>query len=134
MKGVRSWSSLVVGAAVLMTAFAYPHLVDDFLYGIPHEFGLTNQQAQVLVGCFTAALFILIAGAARGLRWAFAGTAFVGGFLLLAVLLKHVPGMLQPGPYWSGAFSETLNWGLLVTSFTLMILSFLALKQKAENS
>ena len=105
-------------------------VIDDFLYGIPDEFGLTNPQTQVLVGVFSVLLFSLIAGAARGLRWAYAGTCFVGGFLSLAIILKHVPKMLLPEPYWSGTFSETLNWGLLVTSFALMVLSFFAFRQK----
>jgi len=116
-----------------MAAFAYPHLIDDFLYGIPDEFGLTDPQTQVLVGVFTVMLFSLIAGAAREARWAYVGNSFVGGFLSLAVILKHVPGMLLPEPYWSGVFSETLNWGLLVTSFALMVLSFRALKEKPEE-
>jgi len=34
---------------------------------------------------------------------------------------------------WSGLFSETLNWGLLVSSLGLMVLSLLALRrQEAE--
>jgi hypothetical protein len=129
----NSWSNLVVGVGVVMAAFAYPHLIDDFLYGIPGEFGLTDPQAQVLVGIFTVFLFCLIAGAARGARWAYVGTCFVGGFLSLAIILKHVSKMLLPGPYWSGVFSKLLNWGLLVTSLVLMVLSYLALRQKAKR-
>ena len=133
MKEPQSWSNLVVGAMVVMATFAYPHLIDDFLYGIPDEFGLTDPQAQVLAGIFTTLLFGLIAGAARGARWAYAGTGFVGGFLSLAIILKHVPKMLLPEPYWSGAFSEFLNLGLLVSSFAAMLLSYLALKQKPRR-
>jgi hypothetical protein len=126
----KSWNNLVLGAGVLMAAFAYPHLIDDFLYGIPDEFGLTNPQAQVLVGIFSALLFGLFIAVARGGRWAYLGTCFVGGFLSLAILLKHVPKMLRPEPYWSGLFSESLNWGLLITSFVLMVLSYLAWRQR----
>lgn len=133
MKLQKSWSNLVVGAGVLMVAFAYPHLIDDFLYGIPDEFGLTNPQAQILVGIFSALLFGLFTGVARGASWAYLGTCFVGGFLSLAILLKHVPKMLQPEPYWSGTFSESLNWGLLITSLVLMSLSYLAWRQRTTK-
>lgn len=119
----------MVGTGIVMVVFAYPHLVDDFLFGIPAEFGLSNPQAQVLVGIFTVLLFVLVAGAAREKRWAYAGTAFIGGFLSLAIILRHLPKMLLPEPYWSGAFSETLIWGLLVTSFSLMVLSLLGLRR-----
>jgi hypothetical protein len=117
-----------------MAAFAYPHLIDDFLFGVPDEFGLTNQQTQVMVGVFTIILFSLIVGAAREARWAYAGTAFVGGFLSLAILLKHIPKMLLPEPYWSGAFSEALNWGVLVTGFILLVTSLLAIRQKRKEN
>jgi hypothetical protein len=129
MKKPRSWSNWVVGTGIVMAAFAYPHLVDDFLFGIPAEFGLSNPQAQVLVGIFTVVLFGLVAGAAREKRWAYAGTTFIGGFLSLAIILKHLPKMLLPEPYWNGAFSETLIWGLLVTSFALMVLSLLGFRR-----
>lgn len=134
MKGTQMWSNRVVGAGVVMAAFAYPHLIDDFLYGIPKEFGLTDPHAQVLAGIFSVILFTAFIAAARGLHWGYAGTAFIGGFLALAVLLKHVPLMLQPGPYWSGLFSETLNWGLLVSSLGLMVLSLLALRRQAAEA
>jgi len=123
----------VVVAGIVMAAFAYPHLIDDFLNGIPDEFGLTDPQAQVLVGIFTVLLLSLIVGAARMARWAYGGTCFIGGFLSLAIILKHVPGMLLPEPYWSGVFSESLNWGLLVTSFILMVVSFLALRWEPKG-
>jgi hypothetical protein len=133
MKALNSWSDRVVGIGVVMAAFAYPHLIDDFLYGIPEEFGLSDPQAQVLVGFFTALLFILMTAAARRVRWAYAGMGFLGGFLSLAIILKHVPAMLRPEPYWSGEFSESLNWGLLVTSFILMVVSFVAFSREPQK-
>ena len=46
--------------------------------------------------------------AARAERGGYYATAFMGAFLALAMLLKHIPRMLPPGPYWSGWFSEGL--------------------------
>jgi hypothetical protein len=125
----RKWSNRVLGAGLVMVTFAYPHLIDDFLYNVPQEFGLTNQVAQGLAGLFSLLLLAVFCAAARGNRWGYAGTGFLGGFLALAVLLKHVPKMMLPEPYWSGVFSETLNWGLLVSGGALMLISFLSFQR-----
>lgn len=129
----HTWRNWVIGTALVMIAFAYPHLIDDFLYGIPAEFGLSNQQAQVLTGLFSVLLFTLLCGAARGAGWGYVGAGFLGGFLALAVLLKHVPQMLLPEPYWSGAFSESLNWGLFLSGLALMLVSILAFRQSLDQ-
>ncbi len=127
----RKWSNRVLGFGLVMVAFVYPHLIDDFLYDIPSEFGLTNQVTQVLAGVFSLFLFAVFCAAARGNRWGYAGVAFMGGFLALAVLLKHVPKMLLPEPFWSGVFSETLNWGLLASGTALMLVSVQAFRHTA---
>ena len=113
-----------------MSGFAFPHLIDDFLFDIPEEFGLTNIQAQFLVGIFSVQLLFIIVGAARGKRWAYGFTCFWSTFLALACLLKHIPQMLKPEPYWSGVFSEMLIWGLFVSSIALAVVSVLALRYK----
>lgn len=111
----------------------YPHLVDDFLFAVPQEFGLTDQFTQILAGLFSVLLFAVFCAAARGKRWGFGDTGFLGGFLALAMLLKHVPKMLQPEPYWSGVFSETFNWGLLVSGCALMLVSILAFQRTPDR-
>jgi len=128
MNESQKWSTLVVGIGIGMTGFAYPHLIDDFLFDIPAEFGLTNTWSQVLVGVFSMQLFAIFVAAARGKRWAYGFTCFWGVFLSLACILKHIPQMLKPEPYWSGAFSETLIWGLFISSLALAAVSALALK------
>lgn len=45
----------------------------------------------------------------------------MGIFLALAGILKHIPLILQPGPYWSGWFSEGLIFGMIITGITLSI-------------
>ena len=37
---------------IVLGIFAIPHLIDDFLFNIPAEFGMTNQLAQILSGIF----------------------------------------------------------------------------------
>ena len=120
--------NLVLIVGTIMVGVAIPHLIDDFLFDIPQEFGLTNIQAQVLAGIFAVLLIVVFSLAARGQRWGYIGTAFLGGFLALAGILKHVPLMLQPGPYWSGLFSEALIIVLILSGIALLILSIRALQ------
>ena len=119
----RSLGNLVLINGVIMVGVAIPHLIDDFLYKVPEEFGLSNIQAQILAGFFAAMLITVFSLAARGQRWGFIGTAFLGGFLALAGILKHVPRILQPGPYWSGLFSEILIGILIMSGLSLLIIS-----------
>jgi hypothetical protein len=134
MNTAQKWSNWIVGIGIGMSGFAYPHLIDDFLFDIPTEFGITNLRAQVLVGFFTMQWVAIFAAAARGKRWAYGFTCFWSVFLALACILKHIPQMLKPKPYWSGAFSETLIWGLFVSSLTLAIVSILALRNTKQIS
>ncbi len=120
--------NLVLVVGTIMVGVAIPHLIDDFLFDIPQEFGLTNIQAQVLAGFFAVLLIVVFSLAARGQRWGYIGTAFLGGFLALAGILKHVPLMLQPGPYWSGLFSEVLIIVLILSGISLLILSIRAMQ------
>ena len=48
MSQSQRWSNRVVIAAVLLTGFGAAHLIDDFLYGIPADFGLSNEFGQFL--------------------------------------------------------------------------------------
>jgi hypothetical protein len=128
MNRARGLGNLVLINGVIMVGVAIPHLIDDFLFEIPEEFGLSNIQAQILAGFFAAMLIAVFSLVARGQRWGFIGTAFLGGFLALAGILKHVPRILQPGPYWSGLFSEILIGVLILSGISLLIISVHALR------
>lgn len=128
MNRARGLGNLVLINGVIMVGVAIPHLIDDFLFSIPEEFGLSNIQAQILAGFFAAMLIAVFSLVARGQRWGFIGTAFLGGFLALAGILKHVPRILQPGPYWSGLFSEILIGVLILSGISLLIISVHALR------
>lgn len=123
MKKIGNKGNLVLFNGIILTGVAIPHLIDDFLFGIPEDFGLSNAQAQILAGIFAALLIAIFSLAARRHRWGYIGTGFLGGFLALAGLLKHIPLMLQPGPYWSGWFSEFLIWVLIISGISLVIVS-----------
>lgn len=122
-------SNRVVAVALVMTFFAIPHLIDDFLFGIPAEFGLDVQVTQVLAGVFAVALTLSIVLAGRDHRAGYIACLFWGVFLALAGILKHLPRMLNPGPYWSGWFSEFLIYGLIVSGVVLAAVSVRALRE-----
>ena len=118
----------VLIALTVLTFFSIPHLIDDFLFDIPADFGITNQVAQFLSGIFAVLLVVTFTLVAKEKRMGYYLSAFVGGFLTLAVVLKHIPLMIKPGPYWSGWFSEGLIIGIALSGVTVFILSVRALR------
>jgi hypothetical protein len=116
--------------SVALGFFAIPHLIDDFLFDVPEEFGIRDQSAQVLSGIFTVLLFVILILSAKGRKAGYVGALSTGIFLSLAVILKHLPEIIKPEPYWSGWFSEVLILGLLVSGMGLAFVSILALRAK----
>ena len=129
INGKHALHSWVAGLGVATVAFAVPHFVDDFLYGMPAEFGLTNPQAQVLGGLFFGAMAGILVLAGRGSRAGMCGSIAVGLLLAAAVLLRHVGPILKPGPYWGGVLSELSIIGLGASSLGWAITSFVALRR-----
>jgi hypothetical protein len=125
----NKWGNRVIAAGLVMVLFASPHLIDDFLYGIPEDFGLTNQQTQVLAGLFHIQLIVCFIWVSRKRKIGYYGMLFWGLILSLAGILKHLPAILKPEPYWSGLFSEALIIGLIISSMILAVISILALGQ-----
>lgn len=120
------------GMTVLYLALAFfsiPHLIDDFLFGIPAEFGISVQLAQFLGGVFFVLYLGILIPLVRGLRAGVISAISMGCFLALAGILKHIPLMLQPGPYWSGWFSEGLIIGMIVSGISLAYTGMAALKK-----
>jgi len=94
---------------LVLAFFSTPHLIDDFLFDIPEEFGIPVHLAQ-------------------GKRGGVIGAISMGIFLALAEILKHIPLIIQPGPYWSGWFSEGLIFGMIISGIGLAAAGFLELK------
>ena len=85
----NKWSKRVVVAAILLTGFGAAHLIDDFLYGVPADFGLSNMISQVLAVIYFIITSLLLALVARGCKAGYIGNMGLGLFLLLADMLKH---------------------------------------------
>ena len=132
MNKKRKWSNLVIGIGLVLVFFSAPHLIDDFLYDIPEEFGLTNQQAQVLAGLFHVQLIAIFVWVAQERKAGYYGMLFWGVFLALAGILKHLPKIMKPEPYWSGLFSEAMIIGMIIAGIALAIASILALRRSTK--
>ena len=118
---------------IVLGIFAIPHLIDDFLFNIPAEFGMTNQLAQILSGIFILIFLLIMRALVLEKRAGYYGAIFMGVFLALAGILKHLPLILQPGPYWSGWFSESLILGLILSGIVLAISSIFTLSLKTKK-
>jgi hypothetical protein len=127
MKTILCRSRFATWSVYALSLFAIPNLIDDFLFNIPRDFEISIWFAQIFAGVFT---FVLVFSALLCGRdktsgyWLCASLAIL---LILAVLLRQLPRMFQPGPYWSGLFSELLILGLLASSIVLLITSAFAL-------
>jgi hypothetical protein len=126
----QAWSNRVVLAASIFAGFGVAHLIDDFLYGVPAEFNLSNEAAQVLGLAFFAALTGLAALAGRGSRKSYLGFTIIGGLLALADVLKHLPEILRVGPWRSGLASGTFSIGLIVSGVVVAVISYLAWRKE----
>jgi hypothetical protein len=132
MKTLPRRSRLVTWSVYALSVVAIPHLIDDFLFDIPREFGISIWFAQILAGVFTLVLVVAAVLSARDKPAGYRLCAFLAIFLILAVLLRHLPLMFHPGPYWSGIFSEMLILGVLIISVVLLIASAFAILERSE--
>ena len=124
MNQSKRWSNRVVIAAVLLTGFGAALLIDDFLYGVPADFGFSNGFSQVLAVLYFIITSLLLVLAARGSKTGYIGNLGLGLFLLLANILKHGSEGLFSGPWRSGLFSRSLAFGTMLTSIGLIVVSY----------
>jgi hypothetical protein len=134
MSQSKKWSNRVVVAAILLAGFGAAHLIDDFLYGIPADFGLSNQFSQVLAVAYFILTSLLLVLAARGSKAGYIGNLGLGLFLLLADMLKHGSEGLFSGPWRNGLFSRSLAFGVMLTSIGLVVVSYGAWQHARRSS
>ena len=130
----KSKFSIVIILYLVLAFFAIPHLIDDFLFDIPEEFGISVHLAQFLAGVFILIYLGILISLARGQRGGVIGAVSMGIFLALAGILKHIPLIIKPGPYWSGWFSETLIFGMILSGIALTIMGVRSLMKLTDGS
>lgn len=126
MSPCQKWRNHVVAAGILLTGFGAAHLIDDFLYGVPADFNLTNQAGQALAVIYFAITSTLLVLAARGKKTGYIGNFCLGVFLLLADMLKHGSEGLFSSHWRSGWFSQFLAFGVILASAFLVWASIMA--------
>jgi hypothetical protein len=130
----KRWSNRVSVAAILLAGFGAAHLIDDFLYGIPADFGISNEFSQVLAVAYFSITGVLLVLAARGSKAGYIGNLSLGLFLLIADMLKHGSEGLFLGSWRNGLFSRSLAFGLMVTSIGLVVVSYGAWRHARQSS
>ena len=134
MRTENKWGNQVVLAAVLLTGFGAAHLIDDFLYGVPADFGLSNPVTQVLALLYFLITSWLLVLAVRGQKAGYIGNMVLGLFLLTADMLKHgMEGMFW-GPWRTGTFSRFLAFGVMGISLWLVVVSYKAWQAMKSDS
>jgi len=124
----RRWSNRVVVVSSIFAGFGAAHLIDDFLYGVPEEFNLSNPPTQFLALVFFAVLTGLIALAARGSRASYRGLITIGLLLALADTLRHIPEIVGSVIFRSGAASIIFSVGLIVSGLVTASVAGFALR------
>jgi hypothetical protein len=128
----RSFAPMITLYLVL-AFFSIPYLIDDFLFDIPAEFGISVNLTQFLAGVFILIYLGILIPLARGKRGGVIGAMGMGIFLALAGILKHIPLIIKPGPYWSGWFSEGLIFGMIISGIGLEITGLFSLRKPAKD-
>ena len=124
------WSNRVIVVSSIFAGFGVTHLIDDFLFGVPAEFNLTNPPTQFLAFAFFVALTGLVALAARGTRASYQGLITIGLLLALADTLYHVPEIIGSVTFRSGAASIFFAIGLIVSGLVVAAVAWLALRHQ----
>jgi len=99
MKTKNNQQHGVIVFYLILAFFSIPHLIDDFLFDIPADFGISVRLSQFLAGVFILIYLGILIPLARGNRGGVIGAISMGIFLALAGILKHIPLIIKPGPY-----------------------------------
>lgn len=104
-----------------------PHVVEDFVYGVPQKYGVGLSAAGMLVaaGYFIQAygIILLIEGKRAG-SWI---SLMIGGAWLAGALWDHLADLVSAEPYRQGAVSRLWIAGVLLWSAALASAALLSI-------
>lgn len=132
MTGSR-WQGVAIASGVAFTGFSAAHLIDEFVWGAPGEFHLSESTTELLALAYMLALAGLVAQASRGRRGGYLGLAVAGGLIFAADVIKHGVEIVTADVWRFGLISVGLAAGLMISSLMTVIASVQALRSGAGD-
>jgi hypothetical protein len=123
-------SNRVVAAAALTIGVTIAHVLEDFVHGVPAQFGVEVAPAAAMLGVVYAAHVGLVTLAARGKGIGYLGNLAAGVAWLVASGVDHFGEVLFASPYREGLFSKAFIVGIWVSALALAIVSFAAWRSR----
>ena len=124
-------NSWVVGTAIVLVGFSIAHVLEDFVYGIPAQFGFETAPAAALLGTACAIHVVLIVLTAQGNKLGILGNLAAGIIWALAATIDHLDEILFVQPYRAGWPSKGFEIGLILSALALAVISFLAWRSQS---
>lgn len=115
----RNW---VIALATVLIGVSIAHVLEDFVYGIPAQFGLEVVPAAALVG-------LAYAGHVMG----YLGNLVAGVIWLVAASVDHLDEVLFATSYRTGLISKGFEAGLMLSAVGLMVSSFAAWRSRRRD-
>ena len=126
----RNWSNWVVGVAAVTVGVTIAHVLEDFVYGVPGDFGVEVAPAAALLGVAYALHILLIALAARNHPLGYLGNLVYGVGWVLAAGLDHLDDVLFESHYRAGLISKAFEVGIMVSALALAVVSYAAWRSR----
>jgi hypothetical protein len=120
------WVIIVSAASLLVTL---PHAFEDFVYGVPQEFGLSVMAAGFLVALGYLFQLIGMLLALRGRQDGLVLLFLIGLGWTIGAMLDHLPDIIKSDPYRQGAISKVMELLIIGIGLILMVLSAVAIRQ-----
>jgi len=117
-----------VAVSIASLFVTLPHSFEDFVAGVPADFGFTVLTAGVLLAAAYVVQVVGILLASRGLRLGYWLHLLIGLGWFLGSVLDHLDDVLLADPYRGGLLSKALAVGIMVASAAIVALSVLALR------
>ncbi|HXC61260.1 MAG TPA: hypothetical protein VNV63_01175 [Nitrospiria bacterium] len=124
--GIVSWAIIVSAASLLVTL---PHAFEDFVYGVPQQFGLSVMAAGFLVAIGYLLQLIGMLLALHGRQTGLVLLLLIGLGWTVGAMMDHLPEILQAGPYRQGTISKVMELLIIQIGLVLVVLSAAAIRQ-----
>ena len=118
----------------MLVGISVAHILEDFVYGVPADFGLEVTPAAALLGLAYAIHVVVIALAARGHPIGHLGNLVYGIGWALAAGLDHLDDILFESPYRDGFISKAFEVGIMGSALVLALVSAMAWRAERQDT